>query len=638
VVGGFIKSGDNTYKKRVDMNEEIRVTMLSEPTPVKPETDEEKQKWSTNLGKAPNIDLNIEDLATSVGELRHSFCHAVFFDRWICQANFRYSQLIIVDVDEILSPQNALSRLEELDMPMPNIIYRTLSDPTDPLLSTEEKLKQAKKFRMIFVLDKPVYDFRKYEAYVKQGMYILFPESDHVSATQKWLGGQEVIYLDTESRLNPTNLMCIADVYDARCVETPCGRKKRFRKKYDKLPPSIFHDDRGGGGDVGVSKNATSYSIYKDSAENETSRKSIRNFDWAEVANEFELFGAFYRKERKIFNPELLGLYSGMRRIEGGALLWKKLVKGNDLINKRHLAIPDWFNTQFKKGKNPWEQLISEYAPNDSAGLEHPRLTDIHFKQGYKAIKLKNIPEIPIEEAQMKMQKFIKKFLESDNIKFGVCKAATALGKTKFILENAKPGCLICVPTHKLALQHANDLKKLGIEFLIAPEVPPLPKPIQAELDRYRSTGDNMGAARFLKRMKRVSKSMTYGLSGKEAFDLKKTLKKYFDDLKKCTESKLPVIITHKRLLFTPFPNHDTVIIDEDIIPALFETGSFTSKDLRILISALKRRDYPGCSKDLNFLDGLLYDITSNSRLMRHVHTTSGGKTEVFENYLEMRL
>lgn len=616
--------------------DEFKVTMLGEPTLVKPKTDEEKLEWSKALGSAPTFDLTIEELSKAVGEWGHSFCHAVFNDQWIHRDNFRFTQVIVVDVDDNLTPQQALNRSQELGLPMPNIIYLTLSDPTEANLTEEEKLKQAQKFRMIYMLDQPIYNFREYEGLVKQGMYIIFPESDHVGATQKWLGGKEVIYLNTETRLNPTNLMCCADVYDSRNVKTSQGRKKRFQKKYEKLPPSIFHDGNevDDDDDDTVSNSANSLSIYKEIEKNET--KFIRGVSWVGIAQEFELFRAFYYKERKINNPELLGLYSGMRRFEGGSLLWKRLVCDNQLIDDRHLVISDWFNTVIAKGGNPWEQLISEYAPNDPAGQEYNRLTDIHFKRGRKAIRLKNIPEITIEEAHMKMQSFIKKFLDSDDIKFAVCKAATALGKTRFILENVREGCLICVPTHDLASQHANDLKEMGINFLIAPKIPDLPEVIQFELDKYRSAGDTIEAARFIKRMSRDFKSFNFGLSGKEARKLQETLSDYFQELKQCTESSLPVIITHKRLLFTDFPNHHTVIIDEDIIPALFETGSFTTKDLRLLINTLRRSSYVGQEKDLAVLEGILKDINNDSEMFRHVQSTFGGRTEIFEDLQEI--
>ena len=186
---------------------------------------------------------------------------------------------------------------------------------------------------MIFVLDAPVYNLKNYELLVKEGMYVLFPESDHVGATQKWLGGQETIYLDNDSRLSAIQLMSIADVYDTRDIGER-GRQKKYKKKYSYVPPDIFHD-----GLVvdAVPKTTNSYSIYKENGENGT--KLILGFDWAAACVEFQLLEDCIFCTRKITNPELLGLFSGMRRIEGGRKLWRESILNNPLINNRHIAI-----------------------------------------------------------------------------------------------------------------------------------------------------------------------------------------------------------------------------------------------------------------------------------------------------------
>lgn len=223
---------------------------------------------------------------------------------------------------------------------------------------------------MIFVLDAPVYNLKKSRAVSKGGNVCrLFPESDHVGATQKWLGGQETIYLDNHERLSAIQLMSIADVYDTRDIGER-GRQKKYKKKYSYVPPDIFHD-----GLVvdAVPKTANSYSIYKENGKMELNLFLVSIAGVVRV--EFQLLKDFIFCTRKITNPELLGLFSGMRRIEGGRKLWRESILNNPLINNRHIAIKDWFNNVMGKGKNPWEQLISYYAPNDPAGGEN--ITDL---------------------------------------------------------------------------------------------------------------------------------------------------------------------------------------------------------------------------------------------------------------------
>jgi len=325
-----------------------------------------------------------------------------------------------------------------------------------------------------------------------------------------------------------------------------------------------------------------------------------------------------------------------MRRIEGGRKLWRESILNNPLINNRHIAIEDWFNNVMGKGKNPWEQLISYYAPNDPAGRKYHRLTDLHFRQGQPAIKLKSTIETPVGDAELKMNSFIQSAMESTGMSISVCQAATALGKTEAIICNLKNGCLIATPTHDLKNEIAERCRIKGIDIRVVPDDPVLPESIQLELEKIRASGDYERAARFLRRMSHGLSSGKFGLTGKEASELQGVLKKYFDELNDCINTTLPVLTTHKRILYTPFPNHHTLILDEDIIPSLYEIKSFTTKDLRILLQAMRGGSYPGCDKDVLILEGLLGDIKNNSALSRHVQSTHEGRTEIFEDYKEI--
>ena len=374
----------------------IKVTMMLEPTTDKPATTQERKEWGNALGKSPHCEMTLQELEGMVTDMHLSWCHAIFDPQWIKRDNFQQTQLIVLDVDDKLSPQQAMDKCRERDLPTPNIIYRTTSDKTDHHLSQEEKLKQCKKYRMVWVLDQPVNNLREYEKLLKRYMYVIFPEADPVGATQNWLPGQETIWYDEKPRLDVVNLMCIADLWTAHHCKTSRGKKKRFKKT--KLP-DILHigmtdADR-------VPKTASCLYKYREVAENGTN--TIRGFDWAGAAKECGLFGDFYYMSRKIKHPQLLGLYSAMRRIEGGAILWKRLVSENDEIDNSKLAIADWYNSVVKKGDMPWEQLLSKYAPNDPASQLYDRFTDIHFKRGNPALKLKSHPEITLEDAEMQL-------------------------------------------------------------------------------------------------------------------------------------------------------------------------------------------------------------------------------------------
>lgn len=604
--------------------ETFKITMLLEPTLEKPKTKEEAKEWGKELGKADQFDLTLEEIGGLTTQEKLSWCHAVFDPQWIHQNNFKQTQLAVLDIDRGLSPESLIDRCREHDLPVPNIICRTSSDPTDDNLPQDQKLKVCKKYRAIWALDQPVYNLEEYTKLLKQYLYIIFPEVDTVGATQKWLPGKEVIWFDESPRLNAVNLICIADIWSARNIGKKAkdggrrGRAKRFLKTE---MPGIFQH--------AVPKTDTCLNIFK---EGDKSGTRIRGFDWAQAAEECDLFRDFYYKTRKITNPELFGLFLAMDRIKSGSILWHKLVRENNLIDNRHLQIAEWVNIVLGKGDNPWEQKLSYYAPNDKATQHYERFTDIHFKKGLHALKLLSYAEYKLKGAELKLEKFMRDALSASGSGFWICKAATALGKTEAYVNSISPGCIVVVPNHQLKDEVEERLREMGKDFVVIPKEPELPEQAQTVLDRFRATGDYPAAARFLRRMGRELNLMEYGLTGKESFLCEKKINEYFDAIESCKGSDLPILTTHKMLIFQDFTNHHTVIIDEDIIPTIFEMGSFSSDALRRLVTAMSE----GNPKDLAVLKSLFADIDSNGSMLRHVQTRSQGGHEIFENYEEV--
>lgn len=78
--------------------QKFKITLMLEPTPVKPQTDKEKLEWSREIGKAPEVEITLEELAGFLSDLQHSWCHATFAPQWIHRDNFFQSQMIVVDV------------------------------------------------------------------------------------------------------------------------------------------------------------------------------------------------------------------------------------------------------------------------------------------------------------------------------------------------------------------------------------------------------------------------------------------------------------------------------------------------------------------------------------------------------------
>ncbi|MGB5032401.1 MAG: hypothetical protein WBO76_09820, partial [Saprospiraceae bacterium] len=544
----------------------------------------------------------LEDFFCEVGICGQTFNPAIYKNGWIIQDNFISAQAIVLDIDSKISPHDAKKRLREYHLPLPNLIYRTFSDPTRKGTKKQWKQKVVKKFRMIFIMTEIIYDLSEYQNLVKNQMHKLFPEADPVSATQNFFGGMEIILIQFNQFLHPLELVMAVDLYKIKNIDTTLGKAKAFKKNQYKMPPNKHHEVYFSLGTDNesdfVSKTTNVYNISKESVKNET--KPIRGFDWNEARSEFKLLDDFLSCSQHIGHIQLLGLYSGMARIQGGPKKWKEAILENPRIQEDKTDIHIWFQNSFEAGKNPWELEISSYASEDPASLKYERLTDIHFKKRMQAQKLHGQSEITLQQAENEMDSFLKQAIESSGIGKYILKAVTGIGKTETLLTLNLDRCIIAAPTHELKEEIANRFRNKGISVIVTPEIPTLPEAIQQEYDELQAIGDYEGAASYLKECS-SSKIASIHIRSKEISDLKRKMNNYFDELDACLNSDQLVITTHKRVLFSKFPNHHTIIFDEDPTQYILETNSFTTKDLRIIQDDLNETDKEAVQRLLDF-------------------------------------
>lgn len=581
----------------------IEVTVSPEGLSVKPLDNGEKRRILNNLRKSVPQEKPLEEFFCEVAICGQSFNPAIFKNGWIIKDNFISAQAIVLDIDDEISPNEAKKRLKEYQLPYPNLIYRTLSDPTKRSCKKQRKLNVVTKFRMIFILTEKICDLHIYQDLVKNKIQILFPEADPISATQNFFGGNDIIHWQFKQLLSPLELALAVDLYNTKNINTPQGKAKAFKKNKYKIPPTEFHeaffstlhDDIKN--DI-VSKTTNVYNISKESVKNET--KPIRGFDWNEARSEFKLLDDFLSCKQHIGHIQLLGLYSGMVRIQGGAKKWKESILKNPTIQEDKTDIHIWFQKSFEAGKNPWELEISSYASEDPASLKYERLTDIHFKKGMEAKKLHEHHEISLHQAEMEMDSFLKQAIETPGNGKYILKAITGIGKTEKLLSLNLEGCIIAAPTHELKEEIAKRFINKGISVIVTPKIPTLPEAIQQEYDKLQAIGDYEGAASYLKECS-SSLHAVNSFPKREISKFKKIMESYFKELDACLNSDQLVITTHKRVLFSKFPNHHTIIFDEDPTQYILETNSFTTKDLRIIQDELNDIDQRAVQQLLDY-------------------------------------
>lgn len=567
----------------------IRITTDGKSLNSKPIVEEEKLEWSKRLGGSPYLELGLKDLADIVGNQRVSFNHGTYRNNWVNSANFEGSDLIVLDFDGNLSLPILFDRCNDHGLPPPNIIYRTMSDPACSCIDTTLKWQLISRYRAIWLLSKRIISISDFNILLKDGMYQIFPEADHVPAVQHWMGGKELVHLSDDTVLTPESLLAYIDTQDciSREINTDTGFRKRIRKNRRDSPVSFFDE-----------------AIYN--------KPLIRNFDWEQARDKFPLLDKFLNSQEKIYNPQLLGLYSGMRRIEGGRKKFIKAIKDNPNINDRHLDIVKWFDSQIIKGRSPWEQVILEYGPNDPAALTYERLTDIQFKRGDKACKYDITPQITLKEAEKKLKETFQSFMKDNSKRIWLVKAATALGKTELIIQHLDAGCIAVFPAHKLKAEVAERIRSSDLHVNVTPELPELPPRIKSEYGNIMKSKHPYRGVIFLRNIVHNHDISMFGLTPEEESDLRKRLGQYFKELDECINSDAPLLTTHARYIHTDFPKHHTVFIDEDILPTLMPTGKFILSKLLDLARELWLKESPDSDMDGDVMKKIYEKLKNN--------------------------
>jgi hypothetical protein len=303
-----------------------------------------------------------------------------------------------------------------------------------------------------------------------------------------------------------------------------------------------------------------------------------------------------------------------MSKIEGGAKKWKEAVKKNSYIDSAKLVAIAYYleKKQEQSGYQIFEARISKYAPDDKAASKYDFLSNISNKLSGKIEIVDNEKSHIISEpdAVYALNYFFTEAKSAlGNGKY-VFKCATGLGKTEEIIKcNNLAECVIAFPSHKLKDEVSERFNQKGVQHLVIPELPTLPISIKQEYDSLSNIGAYEEAAALLWQISSGENIAKFFISDQELRRTQEDLASYFKKIEDCQNTTFPVLTTHKKLLTTEFPNHSTYIIDEDILPSLFEIKSTTAKDLRMIINKLKYENLPEYVKGVLKLSQFVNDL-----------------------------
>lgn len=484
---------------------------------------------------------------------------------WISQ------QIFALDFDTGIDPKVIITRCRIYSI-IPNIVYSSFSDSVE-----------KRKFRVLFILDKPVSDY-KMARWAQKGLMALFPESDGAckDLCRMYYNGKKVLYrLDTINDRDWFIPFCQGQV----------ASNDRF---FDKFKVSM--DDK------------------------EVPRpEKVEKFDWDNAIKEIKLLDLFFNGKYRFSYELLFGLMTNAQYIYGGE---KKIL--NRMMEINNTGGGQYFpDTSRGIEKYPNDYFLSlrniskyNYLPKSFENFspfqcdhDYKNLLDVKFKKG-KIERLKEIEMISINDATKLLKEAFD--LAKNNIPFSVkystpdmitdeCipyiekkdplfnplpenpiyifKITTGAGKSQaFLNENE---ALIALPTHRLKDEISS---RMLVNHLVTPQTPTFSdNNLNFTLAQLRESGLYSEVTNIIKSIS-SNKTLGYTLTPDDIM----LANSYIIDNKMCSGTKTTVITTHTRAVndVRTF-SHDFVIFDEDPLNNILNMDS-----IDIEFTAFDNTDY----------------------------------------------
>ena len=548
------------------------------------------------------IELSYTDIANAVGECGCTFSPAVFNGKRN-KENFKEQQLIALDFDNGAKFSDIKAQADKYGLPI-LFAYKTFS-------YTIEK----EKFRIVFALDKVMCD--DFTANTVIGIFMkIFSECDIAckDVSRMFFGGKGLLYLtEKECKINPEMLFTsfnafMADLYGERhykervrdycykhSIQTDSGGISWETQELEhggKCTFTIIYNNR--------CANSPDISDLQAIASPQKRRSVTRNFDWDSLYECCQLFRNFYDGTEYYYYPELFHIATNLCNIEKGKKVFLEIL--NSQQNSQHKAYHErnWnviLNNIIKSDYNPQSCETCPYC-NNCNHLKNMILTAKPSKSDIRIIEKKDY--CTIEEAEESLKSNFYKAMRAIDNSIHIINAQTGIGKTHLYLnymKNTDKPLLIAVPTHKLKNEVYHKALNMGIENIVCtPEMPQFTDDLMDEINHLYNIGAGVLVLNHLKEL--------FLKMNKNNPDYTK-LGKYLIECAAALSSEGHIITTHERFLYIPkdddiFLTH-TVIIDEDIMRAVFSTSNVTKSDIH---NAIKSNMLG--NKSLNRLEDIL--------------------------------
>ena len=558
------------------------------------------QRWSV---------IDLEDFADRVGNQGYSFvpAHLVGGEK---ADNFTEIQVIAIDFDGGIKPQEVQQRCEEMDLGL-CFMYHTLSYVEG----------QNEKFRAVFILENLLRDSFLAKIIIRMLM-VLFPESDKAckDLNRLFLGGKELFYFNEDARLNLVSLFI--------SVKTVFYQNKDFKHNirgfgkecgiflYDNLPafgPILMLEPLIEKIQSKIDENATvniiNY-IHKFPVENSSifaikgipdiyisntrfpragTKKTRMHLDICGSYEHCFLLKEFMEGTRNINHVEKFGILLNLRQIRGGEKLFKNTIEkyeSEQTVEKWSVVLKDCKHYDYNKPM--FCRNFCPYCadcPCQGTILQALRLN-------HKIIT-KTPPEyVSLEEAYSQLQDNLRAALASPEEGIHLIRAQTGLGKTKAYIDEVvlhpNSGFVIAVPTNKLKNEIYERLRRQEVpeeQIFVTPSIrgnPFVPDMTQQRILMEHERGRHDQTKAILEELIHEKDGRGMGKAQKEE------LMRIITGMNAYQGERI-IVTTHKYFFYISetVKYQKTVIVDEDILKQIFnDTYSVSIEELEAVASA----------------------------------------------------
>jgi hypothetical protein len=452
--------------------------------------------------------------------------------------NWKQQQVFALDFDSGITFNTVLTRLQEYGLDC-TFAYSTFSN-------SPEKAK----FRVVFQLDHVVTDIKSRKK-IQLAFIYLFPEVDKqcTDPCRFFFGGKELIHENYGYYLDTDKLLDAAVIYGVKESKKPDKEIKRIVKRFKMVQkPSMPKYILG-----------TDGKSTKNDNTNSTENKLLDHVNFEELRKGVTILDDFMKGE-KILHPQLFGLATNLRYIEGGQKLFKQCLD----LNPNYA--PDKYKIMpYIKQRQYSPMLLENFSPYEE-DWEYKNLLEAAKLTRGTVRRITPYQTITLQKAQMKLDKAFNDALADTGNNIWIIKKATGLGGTEKLLD--LQSVTIAFPNHALKDEVS---KRFKVPHLVTPGLPDCIDPtLKEKLEYYYSVGATEKANKLIK-----DESITNSV-----------LADYLTKTSAAYKSKDTVLTTHTKALYVPF-NSNTLIFDEDPLSSILETGETTLNDINRLVQAV---------------------------------------------------